>query len=393
VRTPAATFVGRFAAATPRRLDSLVVTLQNLEPLTGPASYRFYAVTTTGTARPVAARLTQLRTDSTVTAAGTISTRVDSSEAGTSSFLRGTPGNTVVRARFPGAQFGDTTSAFLVVTIEADSATAAYTPATPKPLWLRYRAGGANPALPAFYNVSASGSSLFGNFDPTAPFLFSPLGRGRSAFWDRYKDGKLLYSGIAENLTQPPVGYYYQPWLRDTRARRAMRFGELRDFSGNSLRDADLRPITSSVAQLPFARFGTSEDSVGVPLNTFEAVHLVLEPKLGADTTHALTSVLVGVIGDTLGLRGLGTVRVTVTRGGQPLAGATVIITAAGSPYLVGRGNAIVTEATGVREIDRIPAGEVEVRVVPPSGITAPSAPTRVTVVRQQVTQVTVVVP
>lgn len=388
VRTPSATFVGRFAAATPRRLDSLVVTLQNLEPLAGRAAYRFYSVTTAGVARPVSARLTVLRTDSTITGSA-IAGRVDSSEAGTSTFLRGTPNNAIVRARFPGAQFGDSTAQWLVVAIEADSAAPSYETAA-KPVFARYRSGtGATP-----FNVLATGSSQFGNFSPTAPFLFTPLGRGRSAFWDRMRDGRLLYSAIVENLTQPPVGYYYQPWLRDTRTRRAIRFGELRDFAGNSLRDADLTPISGSVAQLPSGRFYTSEDSLGVALNTFEGVHLVLEPKLAADTTFALTSVLVGVIGDTLGLRGTGALRVVVTRGGAPLAGATVIVTAGDAPYLVGRGNVAPTASgTGDVLVDRIPAGTVDVRVVPPAGGTAPAAPTRATVVPRDTTVVTVTLP
>lgn len=394
VRVPAATFTTRAGpAAAPRRLDSLVLTLSNLEPLAGNAAYRFYAVRRlTGTATPVSARLTRLRTDSAFSAAGADSIRVDSAEIGTSSFLKGTPNNTIVRARFAGAQFGDTNTAFLVIAIEANEGAPNYQ-AAPKPLWVRYRSLTGADTLAAHFTLTASGGSTFGNFHPVTPFPYTPLGRGRSAFWDRFRDGKLLYSAIAENLTQPPIGYYYQPWLRDTRTRRALRFGELRDFSGQSLRDADLTPIAGSVAQLPAARFNTSEDSLGVQLNTYEGVHLVLEPKLGTDTAFAPTSVLVGVIGDTLGLRGTGAVRVTVTRGGQPLGGATVIVTSGGTFYRVGRGNAAPTNAAGQVFIDRIPAGDVDVRVIPAGGVAGPATPSRATIAPRDTTAVSIVVP
>jgi hypothetical protein len=390
VRVPAATFTAR-AAPTTTTLDSLIVTFTNLKPLAGAAAYRFYAVDATFNAgTPVAARLTALRRDSTVTGAGTIAETTDSSELGTSTFFHGARPNTTVRARFGGAQF-TAAHQLLVVTIEEDSTRPLYDYThTPMPLWLRFR----NAAAPNA--VITSGSAIFGKFSPSTPRPFVALGRGRSAFWDRFNDMRLLYSAIVEGLTQPPLGYYYQPWLRDTRTRRAVRFGELRDETGASLRDADLMTIPGSVAQIPIGRFETSEDSVGSPLMSFDGVHLVLEPKLG-DTTLSLASVLVGTLGDTLGLRGTGAIEVLARRGQDSVAGVQVIVRALNGTVAVGQPRPATTaddepvpSDKGRVIITRIPAGEVELLITPPAGMTAPATRPRVTVQRGDTATVTI---
>jgi hypothetical protein len=342
---------------------------------------------------PVAARLTALRSDSVATTAGGVTVTTDSSEIGTSTFFHGAPGNTTIRARFAGAQFGGTSRQFLVVTIQSDSTAPVFDATTPRPLFLRYR----NATTP--FAVLASGTGQFGIFSATTtPYLYVAGGRGRSAFWDRNRDGRLLYSAIVENLTYPPLGYYYQPWLRDTRTRRAVRFGELVDTLGHSLRDADLTVPTSSVAQLPPGRFQTSEQEIGVPLVTFDGVHLVLEPKLG-DTSLALTTVLLGAIGDTLVNRGLGALEVLVLRGQEPVAGASIVVVPVHGNAPIGAPRPALTLDTlpqkskkGTAIVTGIPAGLVDIYVTPPTG-SAPASPTRAEVVRQDTVGVTVTLP
>ena len=390
VRVPGATFTARAAPPT-TTLDSLIVTFTNLKPLEGRAAYRFYAVgPTLATAIPVAARLTALRRDSAVTATGSVAETTDSSELGTSTYYRGQKPNVTVRARFGGAQFAGNTTQFLVVTIQTDSTAPAFdSTATPMPLWLRYRNATTNAVL-------TSGSAIFGEFHPVSPRPFVALGRGRSAFWDRFNNMRLLYSAIVEGLTQPPLGYYYQPWLRDTRTRRDVAFGELRDDAGNSLRDADLMTIPGSVAQIPIGRFETSEDSVGSPLMSFDGVHLVLEPKLG-DTTLSLASVLVGTLGDTLGFRGTGAIEILARRGQDSVAGVQIIVRALNGNVAVGQPRPATTaddepvpSDKGRVIITRIPAGEVELLITPPAGMTAPATRPRVTVIRGDTATVTI---
>ena len=394
-RVPTATFTSRIPATTqPTVLDSLFVNLTNLKTLTGNATYRFYAVGTgAGDTVPVAARLFLIHTDSTVSASGTVTATRTVTPLGTSSNFRGIGPADTLQARFPGAQFGGTTRRFLVVTIQADSMAPAFTATTPRPLWLEYRAA-------AGTNVVTSGSAAFGTFHirPDSQYRFTAGGRGRSAFWDRYGTGEYLYSAIVENVTQPPLGYYYQPWLRDTRTGRAVRFGELRDTLGASLRDSDLRPIIAGFNQLPVARFRTSEDEIGQPLASFDGVHLVLEPKAGDDTSLVLSTVLVGTYGDTLLTRGVGAVRVTVRRGGADVGGATVVAVpvngrnAVGSPIPATTADSTQGAATkGQAIISRIPAGLVDLIVSPPTG--TGSAQQRVNVIARDTVDVTITLP
>lgn len=400
LRLPSMTSLGYARTATPAVLDSLVVTLTNLKPLTGKAAYRFYAVGAgAGDTVPVAARLTALRRDSTPAPtgpAGAVIETTDSTELGTSTFLRGTPPNVTVRARFAGAQFGGAARQFLVVTIQADSTAPAFAAATPRPLWLRYRnATAPNNVIVPVAPGNAPVSSIFGKFDLVSPVPFSPLGRGRSAFWDRDRTMRLQYAAIVEGLTQPPLGYYYQPWLRDTRTRRAVAFGDLVELgTTNSLHDADLLTIPGSVAQLPPARFATSEDELGQALMTFDGVHLVLEPKLG-DNTLSLATVLLGTIGDTLGLRGVGAIEIIAMKGATPVPGVIIVAKAVGANLPVGNPSPAQTAGSDPRPelaghviISRIPAGQVELIITPPAGFTGPAQNQVVTVQRGDTTTV-----
>lgn len=389
VRLPTASFRTRAVTGQPTTLDSLVVTLTNLEPLAGRAAYRFYAVGAgAGDTVPVSAVLTTIRTDSAATDSATVrTTRTTTTSPEATTFLRGAGNGDTVIARFAGAQFGGTARAFLVVTIQADSTAPAFTASTAQPLWLRYRA-----ATSPFTALVATGTSQFGNFDLASPRFYTANGRGRSAFWDRYADGRLLYSAIFENLTQPPRGYYYQAWFRDTRTRRAVPLGDLTDPAGQPLRDADQLAIGGTVAQLPAARVRTDEATVGAPLVTFDGVHLTLEPKLGEAAVHSLTTVLLGTIGDTLALRGLGAIEVTVTRGGTPAANAAVTVVPVGGAAPVGTPRPAVTDAQGRVLITGIPAGEADLLVRPASG-TAPATPPRVTVIRRDTTAAAVTLP
>lgn len=403
-RTPIATFTARRSGTGNVTLDSLVVTLANLKPLAGPAVYRFYAVgnAAAGDTVPVQARLFLIHRDSTVDNTGAVTVRRDSSDLGTSDSFEGLGSADSLYARFGGAQFAGGNKRFLVVTIQPNAASPAFTAATPRPLWVLYRdttvTGGAvvNGAVRLSGSSATATQGGFGTFEiGVPPYRFPGGGRGRSAFWDRYGDGRMLYSAVAENLAQPPLGYYYQPWMRDT-VRGDVRFGELTaNVGGASLFDYDQRPIGTEVAQLPTARFGTSEQEIGQPLQVFAGVHLVLEPKLGDDSTLALTTVLLGTVGDTVRFgRGSAVLRLLALRGTDSIPDVVIVAYAPGSAVPIA--TATTAGATpqprlkGQATMARVPAGTVDLYVTPPGGSTTTR---RIEVVARDTMQVTLTLP
>ena len=401
VRPPLATFATRRSGTGNVVLDSITLTLTNLQPLAGAASYRFYAVGNAGAGDtvPVQAGLTRIRRDTTLTAAGSQTFNRTVTDLGTSSYLKGAGFGDTIIAAFGGAQFAGGNKRFLVVTIQADSTSPSFTETTPRPLWVRYRdtVVSGTPPVVASGAVLVSGTSQFGNFAiGRPPYIYAGGGRGRSGFWDRQNDGRLLYSAIAENLQQPPLGYLYQPWMRDSVTRRNVPFGELRaSVGGESLRDYDQRPIGLEVAQLPIARFETSEQLVGSPLQTFAGVHLVLEPKLG-DRTITRTSVLVGTLGDTLRIgRGSGVLRILALTGADSIPGVTIVAYAEGGRVplatVTTAGATPVASAKGQATIQSVPAGNIDLYVTPPGGAT--KAAQRVVMAARDTMRVTVTVP
>jgi hypothetical protein len=380
------------SATTQPTLTQVVARLTNFKPLVAPAAYQFYAVGAgAGDTVPVAATLSRIRNDSVANASGGVTVTRTVTAVGTSGSFAGTANNDTLVATFAGAQFGGTSRRVLVVTIQANGATPTFTAATPQPVWFAYRAtAGGNV-------VTAAGTSLFGNFDLTQPRPFSGNGRGRSAFWDRNADGHLIYQAIVEQLTQPPRGYYYQGWLRDTRTRRAYQMSDLVDNAGHPLFDADLMSIPGSVAQIPVGRFGITETDVGQPLNAFDGVHLILEPKLGVDSVHALATVLQGIVGDTIGLRGLGAIEVVVKKGTDDVGAASVVVVPRGGVVGIGQPKPATTATSGATKgrtiITALPAGPVELIVTPPAGMTAPATRPVVTVLPRDTVTVTVTLP
>jgi hypothetical protein len=391
VRVPTMQVTATASPAT--TLTQIVARLTNFKPLVGPAAYQFYAVGAgAGDTVPVSATLSRIRNDSVANATGGVTVTRTVTALGTSSFFTGTENNDTLVATFAGAQFGGTTRRVLVVTIQANEAAPAYTAATPQPVWFAYRS-----TTSPFNVITTAGTSIFGNFDIAAPRPFSGSGRGRSAFWDINRDGHLVYQAIVEQITQPPRGYFYRGWLRDTRTRRAFAMSDLVDNAGRSLRDADQAVIPGSVAQIPVGRFGITEADVGEPLSSFDGVHLVVEPKLGVNDTHALATVLQGIVGDTLGLRGLGAIEVVVRQGAAGVGAASVVVVPVGALSPIGQPRPATTGTSGETQgrtiITAIPAGPVELIVTPPTGMTGPTTRPTVTVLPRDTVTVTVVLP
>ena len=387
VRVPTAAFTVRSrVVGTATVIDSLNLVVSNLKPLVGPARYQFFLVNgRDSVARAVRANVRLTRTDSAVGAAGVTTSTVNTT-VGTARFLAGMPNNTIANVTI-GAPLDTVGSAssFLVMTIQADSTQSRWDASTPKPLWITFR----NPTTSA---ITATGTSLFGGFSEDGRArVYSAQGTGRSVFWDINRDARLVFSGIAIGMTQPPRGYFYQQWVRDPRTGRATRFGLLRDSLGASLFDRDTAAAIGTVSQLPNARFTATEDSVGARFTEFGLVQLVLEPKLADLSFPGVSAVLQGQLPDTLAVRRpSGSVAVTVRRGTAPLAGATVTIVAAGSNVILA---SRATDAEGRATLDNVPAGRVDVLVVAPEAAAGGASQPNALVTSNETLAVTLTVP
>jgi hypothetical protein len=117
----------------------------------------------------------------------------------------------------------------------------------------------------------------------------------------------------------------------------------------------------------------------------------VLEPKLADLSFPGVSAVLQGQLPDTLSVRrAAGAVAVTVRRGANPLAGATVTVVAAGTNLIL---SSRATDADGRATLDALPAGRVDIRVFAPGATTAGGSQTNVVVNNRETTSVTVTLP
>ena len=385
VRVPSgAVAIFQRSPTTQRIIDSVQVNnLALLEPLRPPARYQFWVVNQLdNSARPVRISVSRIVTDTVLTASGGITTDVDTIVDGPRGFYAGAPFNTVARIKIGPAQSADSVgqrAAFLVLTIQADSTAPAFSETTPKPMWFRLRDQRATEVITDDV-ISANGNLSFGTFETAARQRpFGAQGFGRGAIWDQFADGRLFLSALAFGITQPPLGYHYVPVARNDSLGRVTPLGELVDArTGESQRDADLRPVPGNVAQMPDVRFRARDDSLNCVggtcthpgLSSERVFQLLLEPKLGFDSIFGVTSVLQGnnnlqLVDTREQARGVVTVR--VVRGGQPVEGAVVALYGAGSSTVLASG---VTDDAGEIAFSAIPAARVDARVVPPTGTT-----------------------
>jgi hypothetical protein len=384
VRLPAATAAVSFRTVTGLQVvDSIVVTATGLKELTGTSAYQFWVVNgLTGTAWPVSHLLRLTRTDTAFNAGALTTSTVVTNRPGASPFFTGAKFNTTMRLR-AGSNVGVDTvgqsGAFLVLTIQADSNAPAYTATTPKFLWFRFR-NQQNTASLLDDAVIAAPPGIFGSLRNISDSTrYVAQGFGRSAFWDRNRDAVLHFSALAFGLPVPPIGYYYQPYARDTRTGAASRFGRLREKRSDSLlTNADLVPAQGTLVQMPDVRFGVREDSLACTFGScgqarftsFTNVQLVLEPKLGDPSYPNISVILQGTIPTLLTLRRPkeGTVTVSVMNGTSGVFAATVAIFGSGTGALIA---SRTTDPQGNATFNLVPSGPVEVRVYPPSPLVA----------------------
>ena len=386
-------------------VDSIRVTVTGLKELAGTARYQWYVVNgLTGAAWPIRYAAVITRTDTTFNA-GAVTTTTTNTTRNLTQFFEGAPFNTSVRFRILNLPAPDTiglTGSYLVLTIQ-ESTAPAFTATTPKMLWIRFRDQRGTAAVNDDVVVGTP-VALFGTFRSEQPDSSRPWGAqgtGRAGFWDKERDTVMHFSALAFGIPQPPVGYYYQPYVRDTRTGAAGRFGELLDpVADTSLLNADLRPVQGTLAELTSARFGTHESSLGCtygecPLRRFQDftnVQLVLEPKAGVTTYPNWTVALQGTIPSLLTNRRIaaGSIRAQVTRGTAGFPNATIALFGSGTSNLI---SARPTDATGTAVFDGVPAGPVDVRAFVASPNTVAPASQRVEVIARDTVTANFTVP
>lgn len=195
-----------------------------------------------------------------------------------------------------GMDLGQTTHVFL--SIESAEASA---PSTAQPLWGRHTGADGTPA---------SGNLSFGTFDlGDEPVTFggSPFGEG--AFTGAEFGRTDLLRVRFRNLPLPPIGYFYEGYLRTDDGATETSTGELTtEFAEGfrSLRDVDVdRSISSQIAPtriIEAAIRATLADVGGTEFYVFDEFVLKLRPKIS--TESGPTVVVGGTVPDGVKARG-----------------------------------------------------------------------------------------
>lgn len=412
-------FESTFAAVTPVRspsivarafgrtvnnaavVDSVVGEVTLAKQLDTRARYQFYLVNgLDSSATPVSHRQWIIRTDSLLDANGGVTTPVDTNRsAGVRDYWRGALFGSKLRfaVTLSAADSVQQRAAWLVLTIQADSARSAYNDSTPRPLYIRFRDQKGTPTRTDDAIPPDTLRGRFGEFlSPARQTTFAVAGTGSLLFWDVAKSGKPAFRVQFEGLRKPPRGYFYQPFIIDSLTGIAYAWGSVYDGKGDPLANADLG--TDSI--VPTLRaVQAAGDTISLAQN-YTRVDLILEPKAAAPALrvplsgYSLMALQRAPIPTALSSRraALGTLLTIVTRGtqgGAPAPNVGVVLQAPGNNFttLIANRN---TDSTGTVRFTNLPTGELRVAAIPFGGALVDS---RVTIVSGQTTTVRLVVP
>ncbi|MES3034286.1 MAG: hypothetical protein V4813_09840 [Gemmatimonadota bacterium] len=382
-------------------VDSVVGEVSLLKPLDGRARYQFYIVNgLDSSATPVSHRQWIIRTDSLLDANGNITSPIDTNRtAGVRDFYAGNFFGRRMRfaVTLSATDSVQQRAAWLVLTIQSDSTSTAYTATTPRPLFVRFRDQKGTPTRDDDLVIPDTLRGSFGDFiSPARQVTFRSAGTGSLLFWDVAKTGVPAIRVDFTGLQKPPRGYFYQPFIIDSISGVAYAWGLPYDAAEAPLRDADIG--TDSI--LPTLR---AVQPVNTPIGAAEnytRVELILEPKAAAPalatglSIYSLMSLQRANIPDALRNKraALGVLQAIVTRGtqGGPVApNVGVVVQAPGNNFntLIGNKN---TDSTGTARFTNMPIGELRVLAVPFGGS---AVETRATIVSGQTATVRLVVP
>ena len=382
-------------------VDSVVGQVSLLKPLDGRARYQFYIVNgIDSTARPISHTQWSIRTDSLLDANGNITAPVDTTRAtGLRDFYLGGFFGRKLRfaVRLSATDSVQQRAAWLVLTIQNDSARTAYNDSTPRPLFVQFRD---QKGTVTRTDDVVSADTLRGGFgefrSPARQTTFRSTGTGSLLFWDVAKTGTPAIRVDFQGLQRPPRGYFYQPFIIDSLSGIAFAWGRTLDASDNLLRDADVG--TDSI--LPTLRAVQPPGTAIGPAENYTRVELILEPKAAAPalatglSIYSLMTLQRANIPAALRNKraASGELEAIVTRrtqGGLVAPNVGVVVQGPGGDFntLIGNRN---SDSTGTARFTNLPVGAVRVLAIPFGGS---SVETRATIVSGQTTTVRLVVP
>ncbi|HEX7092018.1 MAG TPA: hypothetical protein VF192_18010, partial [Longimicrobiales bacterium] len=180
--------------------------------------------------------------------------------------------------------------------ISIESGGQAATPSASIPVWRQFTDERGTPE-DYFDDAYIPGDISFGTFPLSGlPYVFTPRGTGRADF----HGGDLRV--IAEQLSRPPVGYYYAGWLVNDETGAAVYLGPLTSSppGAQSLFDADVNPGLPGVTPdgILRAALTVTESSVGGKFYDYNAIRITLEPKSSPESVPAPSVVLGGPVPD-----------------------------------------------------------------------------------------------
>lgn len=199
-----------------------------------------------------------------------------------------------------GVALGDFTHVFLSI-----ESSAAGSPAAAQPLWAQYLDMEGMPGNSAAWTFIEEFDLPFGTFElGDDPRVFALSGFGEGAFAGSTLGVSDLFVARFRNLTIPPVGYYYEGFIRrleDGEVASEVSTGDLTTdlIEGTvSLRDVDvdqsISPSISPTLIVISANRATLEDVGGAPFYSFDDYILRLRPKIatGNNGIPALTGLV-----------------------------------------------------------------------------------------------------
>jgi len=206
-----------------------------------------------------------------------------------------------------GAEIGNFTHVF--VSIEGG---AAGSPSAAQPLWGQFTDMAGMPETPLSWSFIDDFDMPFGTFDlAEEPVVFSVGGFGQGAFTGAQFGTADLFRARFRNLTLPPVGYFYEGFLRrfdDGNLVAQTSTGDLTtEFAEGfaSLRDVDVdRSISTQIGPTTIIESANRATlaEVGSPFETFDDYVLRLRPKMAAGATSGAIA-LQGTLPETLKAR------------------------------------------------------------------------------------------
>ncbi len=193
---------------------------------------------------------------------------------------------------------GDSIHRYTHLLVSIENGPGAGRPSAEIPLWRQFadkRGTDSN----YFDDAFLPGTIAFGTFRLDAlPYIYEPRGTAKADF----HGGNLRI--VAEQLSRPPVGYYYAAWLVNESTGALAYLGPLTSPppGSKSLFDADVDSGLPGVTADGIVRAAVtvSESSIGGKFYDFNTIRVTLEPKASPGKVPAPTIILAGPVPDPL---------------------------------------------------------------------------------------------